>query len=147
MCSPRHSENYTKTRQQLAGSATVSSQELPIIRNDHGGGHCNNHSFSPDATLESLVTPLAVGNNDGPVGDVDHEVAEYVGEELLIDQLVHRALPFVEDLDKNSKSAGVGHISGVGHSHNDRVMSDSCKSVQGVPKKTLDSILRHISWV
>ena len=132
MSSPRHSGNYTKTKQQLPGSATVSSQKhpIPIIHNDQGGGHCcYNHSFSPDATLESLVAPLTVGYNDGPVGDVDHEVAEYIGEELLIDQLVDRALPFVEDLDKNSKSAGVGNISGVGHSHNDRVMSGSCNSV------------------
>ena len=63
----------------------MNSQKQPIIRNDQGGGRINIHSFSPDAAFQSLVTPLAVGHDDGPVGDVDYEVAQHVGEELLVD--------------------------------------------------------------
>ena len=72
---------------------------------------------SPEAAFKSLVAALAVGNNDGSVRDVDHEVAEHVCQQLLIHQLIDRALPSVKDLDKNSKGAGVGHISSIRYRH------------------------------
>ena len=39
----------------------------------------------PPTAGKVLVTALAVLHDDGPVGDVDHEVAEDVGQQLLVD--------------------------------------------------------------
>ena len=71
----------------------------------------------PPTAGKVLVAALAILHYDGPVGDVDHEVAEDVGQQLLVDQLVHRALPLVQDLHEDAEIAGICHVSGVGHCH------------------------------
>ena len=71
----------------------------------------------PATAGKVLVAALAILDDDGPVGDVDHEVAEDVGQQLLVHQLVHRALPLVQDLHEDAETAGICYVSGVGHCH------------------------------
>ena len=69
------------------------------------------------ATLQGLVTSLTVLNNDHAVGDIYQEVGQGVGQQLLVHQFVDGALPLTHNFEKNTKIAGVGNITSVGHSH------------------------------
>ena len=82
------------------------------------GTICNNFArLWPDTARQLSITILGVLHYHCAVGDVDDEVGQDVGQQLLVDQLVHWALPFVENLDKNTKTARVGHITSVGDCH------------------------------
>lgn len=76
---------------------------------------CNN--IRPDTARQGDITRVAVLNDDHSVGEVDDKVAEDVGQELLVDQLVHRPLPFVENFHENTETAGIGHITSIGYCH------------------------------
>ena len=82
------------------------------------GTICNNFArLWPDTARQLSITILGVLHYHGAVGDVDDEVGQDVGQQLLVDQLVDRPLPFVENFHENTETAGIGHITSIGYSH------------------------------
>ena len=51
------------------------------------------------STLDGLDEPVQLSGKAGlPIGEVDDEVHDDVGQQLLVDQLIHRATPSQQDL-------------------------------------------------
>ena len=87
---------------------------------DQNGNEIDNQGICicwPETTRQWLVTSIAVLHDDRPVGDVDHEVAEDVGQQLLVHKFVDRPLPFVQNFHENTKITCIGNITSVRHRH------------------------------
>ena len=65
----------------------------------------------------SCISAFTIFHNNHPVGEIDHKVTEDICQQFFIHKFVHWASPFVENFHKNSKVAGIGHISCIRHCH------------------------------
>ncbi len=74
-------------------------------------------AVSLDALEPSPVHFESFQTQDCSVENVEDEVAQDVGGQLFVDQLVDAALPPPKDLRETAELAGVGHVGRVGNCH------------------------------